>query len=340
MKLEEIALLLNGKTEGDNDTEITGVGKIESAKKNEITFISNPQYDKFYYTTNAGAVIISNDFEIKKTRVDVSIIRVDDPYLSFLKLLEIFEVGEDDNPSGISEFSSVGINTDIGENAFIGNFVNVGKNCKIGSGTKIYSNCSLENEVIIGNNCIIYPNVSIYKGCIIKNNVIIHSGTVIGSDGFGFVKNEDGTYKKIPQTGIVIIEDDVEIGSNCSIDRATIGETRIERGVKLDNHIMIAHNVEIGENTVIAAQVGIAGSTKIGKRCMIGGQSGIVGHLTICDDVIIGAAVGVSKSIYKPGIYTGYRAKPHREDIKMEVGIRNLSKIEERIDQLEKKLSK
>ena len=340
MKLKEIAELLNGRIEGDGELDITGVGKIESAKKNEITFISNPQYDKFFDSTNAGAVIISNDFEIKKNRDDISLLRVEDPYLSFLKLLEKFEEGEDDGSSGIAEYCFVGANTDLGENILIGNFVSIGKNCRIGTNTKIYSGSSIENEVTIGDNCTIYPNVSIYKGCVICNNVIIHSGTVIGADGFGFAKNEDGTYKKIPQTGIVKIEDDAEIGANCCIDRATIGETKIGKGVKLDDQIMIAHNVEIGENTVIAAQVGIAGSTKIGKRCMIGGQSGFVGHITICDDVIIGASVGVGKSIDKPGIYTGYRARPHREDMKIEVGIRNLNKMEERISQLEKKLSK
>ena len=169
--------------------------------------------------------------------------------------------------------------------------------------------------------------------------MIIHSGTVIGSDGFGFARQDDGTYKKIPQTGRVVIEDDVEIGSNCSIDRATLGETKICKGVKLDNQIQVAHNVIIGENTVIAAQVGIAGSTKIGKRCMIGGQSGIVGHIEICDDVIIGAAVGVSKSIEKPGLYTGYRIKPHREDLKTEISIRNIPKLEDRIRALENKIS-
>ncbi|MEO8664137.1 MAG: UDP-3-O-(3-hydroxymyristoyl)glucosamine N-acyltransferase, partial [Ignavibacteria bacterium] len=326
MKLEEIAGLLNGKIEGDSSLEITGVGKIETAKKNEITFISNPQYQKFYNTTNAGALIISNDFVIKKKRDDITLLRVDDPYLSFLKLLETFEENNDEALIGISEYCFVGAGTKFGENIFIANFVNIGKNCTVGNNVKIYSGCKVDNEVIIGDNCTMYPNVSVYKGCRISNNVIIHSGAVIGADGFGFVKSDDGTFKKIPQTGIVRIEDDAEIGANCCIDRATIGETVIGKGVKLDNQIMVAHNVEIGENTVIAAQVGIAGSTKIGKRCMIGGQSGIVGHLTICDDVIIGAAVGVSKSIDQPGIYTGYRARPHREDMKVEVGIRNLAK--------------
>lgn len=336
MKLSDIAELLNGKLEGDRDPEITGVGKIETASENEITFISNPLYDKFFNTTKAGAIILSNDFKLKNKRDDISIIRVDDPYLSFLKLLEKFEEDVNTEFTGISDSCVIAENAVLGENVYIGNFVSIGKNCKVGANTKIYSNCTIENDVTLGDNCIIYPNVTIYKDCILGNNVIIHSGTVIGSDGFGFAKNEDGSFKKIPQTGNVVIEDNVEIGSNCSIDRATIGETKICKGVKLDNQIQIAHNVEIGENTVIAAQVGIAGSTKIGKRCMIGGQSGLVGHLRICDDVIIGAAVGVSKSIDKPGIYTGYRARPHREDMKLEIGIRNLGKLDERIKELEK----
>jgi UDP-3-O-[3-hydroxymyristoyl] glucosamine N-acyltransferase len=221
------------------------------------------------------------------------------------------------------------------EDIYIGNFVSIGKNCKFGENTKIFSNCTIENGVSIGNNCIIYPNVVIYQNCKIGNNVIIHSGTVIGSDGFGFAPQEKGEYKKIPHKGIVVIEDDVEIGSNCCIDRATIGETKICKGVKLDNQIQIAHNVTIEQDTVIAAQSGIAGSTKIGKRVKMGGNSGIVGHLTICDDVTIGAMVGVSKSITSGGIYTGYRAKPIKDDLKREARINKLEILEERIKKLE-----
>ena len=298
MKLSEIADITEGKIEGNADLLITGIGKIETANENEITFISNPKYEKFFDITKAGCVIVTEDFINKGNEVS-SILRVKDPYNSFLKLLEIFEINEDESLTGISEKSIIDKETEIG------------KNCKI------------------------FPNVTIYRDTEIGDNVIIHSGTVIGSDGFGFAKQKDTSYKKIPQTGNVVIESNVEIGSNTSIDRATIGETRICKGVKLDNQIQIAHNVVIGENTVIAAQVGIAGSTKIGKRCMIGGQSGIVGHLDICDDVVIGAAVGVSKSITVPGIYTGYRVRPYREDLKIEARIKNLDKLEERIKKLE-----
>ncbi len=338
MKLTEIAGILNGRIEGKPDAEIEGVGKIETANKNQITFISNPLYEKYFKTTGAGAIILSENFKTNSNRKDISIIRVDDPYLSFLKILEVFQSNSNDE-TGIAENCFVAPGCELGENIYIGNFVSIERNSKIGSNTKIYSNCSIDSDVTIGENCIIYPNVTIYKDCEINNNVIIHSGSVIGSDGFGFARQADGSYKKIPQNGKVVIEENVEIGSNTCIDRATMGETRICRGVKLDSQIQIAHNVFIDENTVIAAQVGIAGSARIGKRCMIGGQSGIVGHITICDDVIIGASVGVSKSINKPGIYSGYRARPYKDDLKNEIAIRNINKIEEKINQLEQKLS-
>jgi len=340
MRLEEIAAFLDGRIEGDKNINITGVAKIESAGRNEITFVSNPLYEKFFSETDAGAVIISNAFEVKVKRDDISLLRVDDPYLSFLKLLEKFDQANESYLTGISDNCFIESETEVSDNVYIGNFVSILKNCKIGTNTKIYSSTSIDTGVVIGNNCIIYPNVSVYKECVIGNNVIIHSGTVIGSDGFGFVKQSDNSFKKIPQTGKVVIEDNVEIGANSCIDRATMGETRICKGVKLDNQIQIAHNVVIGEDTVIAAQVGIAGSTKIGKRCMIGGQSGIVGHINICDDVIIGASVGVSKSIDKPGIYIGYRARPQRESLLTDISIRNLKVLENKVKELEHKFFK
>ncbi len=340
MKLSELADIVEGDIEGNHNAEITGVGKIETAGNSEITFISNPLYEKFFETTNAGCVIVSREFEPHKKRSDLSIMRVDDPYVSFIKLLEMFERSDDDELIGISDSSVIGENTELGEDIYIGELVNIGKNCRIGNGTKIMSNCSIDTGTKIGESCLIYPNVTVYKDCRIGNNVIVHSGTVIGSDGFGFAKNPDGTYKKIPQTGNVVIKEFVEIGSNTSIDRATIGSTVIGKGVKIDNQVQIAHNVEIGENTVIAAQVGIAGSTKIGRRCIIAGQAGIVGHLTICDDVIIGASVGVSKSITEPGIYTGYRARPHKEDLRSEIRIRNLETMEKRLKEIEAQIQK
>jgi len=329
MKASEISEIFNGELTGDGNTVITGVGKIESAGKNDITFISNPLYEKYYHTTSAGAVLVSKEFKLDTTRTDLTTIRVQDPYTSFISLIEIFEKENETEETGISSNCYIGENPVIDEDVFIDEFVKVGSNCRIGNKTKIKSNCSIGNNVTIGNNCVIEPNVTIFKGCVIGNNVIIHSGTVIGSDGFGFAHQTDGSFRKIPQKGIVVIDDDVEIGSNCCIDRATLGETRICKRVKIDNQVQIAHNVFIDEDTVIVAQAGISGSTRIGKRCMIAGQAGLVGHLTICDDVIIGAASGVSKSITKPGTYTGYRSKPIKEDLKQEVLIRQLEEIKD-----------
>ncbi len=335
MKILEILKHINGIADGDIDKEINNVAKIENAKEDEITFISNPLYKKYFSNTKAGAILVREDFEYKEKPENLTVIRVSDPYLAFLELIELFSK-EEDEYIGISENSFIGEQCQIGEDVYIGNFTSIGKRVKIGKGSKIYSNCTVENDVEIGDNCIIYPNVSIYNKCKIGNCVIIHSGVVIGSDGFGFAKQEDGTYKKIPHKGIVVIEDNVEIGSNTTIDRATIGETRICKGVKLDNQIQVAHNVYIGENTVIAGQVGISGSVKIGKRCMIGGKTGFVGHITICDDVIIGATVGVAKSITKPGIYMGYRCKPYRIALKEEAALSQLPELIEYLKKFQK----
>lgn len=342
MKLSEIAKLLGAELTGDDDPEIVDVGKIESATSQQITFIANPAYEKYFHSTKAGAVIVSKDFQPsgmkKSSDKPVSILRVEEPYLSFLKILEVFSPVKEHiglgihNTAVISDSAKVSRNeTRIGANCYIGH------GCKIGDRVTILPNTVIMNNVSIGNNVLIYPNVTIYDGCKLGDSIIVHSGTVIGSDGFGQARTNEGKYLKIPQKGIVVIEDDVEIGSNCSIDRATIGETLICNGVKLDNQIQIAHNVVIGENTVIAAHTGIAGSTKIGKNCMIGGKVGIVGHLEICDNVIITAATNVSKSIGKPGIYSGYRALEQKEELKKEALVRNIVDIVKRIDKLEKK---
>ena len=333
----DICRLLNGEIEGNPDVIISKAGKIEYAEPGDITFISNPLYEKYFITTKADAVIVSKDF--KNTRNDITLIRVTDPYTAFITVLEKLEPVKEIEMFSISDKCVLGENVELNGDVFIGDFVRIGNGAGIGGGTRIMHNCTIGNKVKIGSNCMIHSNVAIYDDCKLGNNVIIHSGTVIGSDGFGFLKQENGSFKKIPQTGIVVIEDEVEIGSNTSIDRATIGETRICRGAKLDNQVQIAHNVEIGEDTVVVAQVGIAGSTKIGKRCMIAGQAGIVGHLTICDDVIIGASVGVSKSITKPGVYVGYRAKPMREELKETALIKEISNLKDRIKELEKSKS-
>lgn len=331
MKLHEVAELIGGKLIGDGTTEITGIGKIETAGETEITFISNPVYEKYFSGTNAGAVVVSQKFNpAHHPRLDervIPLIKVKDPYLSFLTLLDYFSPQTELQKVGIDETAVVRDSADISsEEVRIGSHAFIGEKVKIGSRVTILPNAVIMAGAVIGDDVLIYPNVTIYNGCKIGNRVIIHAGTVIGSDGFGQAKNPDGTFMKIPQKGIVLIEDDVEIGSNCSIDRATMGETIIRKGVKLDNMIQIAHNVEIGENTVIAAQSGVAGSTKIGKNCMIGGKVGIVGHISICDGVILTAATNVSKSITVPGMYSGYRSQPMRAELRQEATIRALNK--------------
>ncbi|HMQ79322.1 MAG TPA: UDP-3-O-(3-hydroxymyristoyl)glucosamine N-acyltransferase [Ignavibacteria bacterium] len=333
MKLHEIAELLSGELSDPDFSgkEISGIGKIEQAGEDEITFIANPVYEKYFSGTSAGCVIVSKKFNpVLYQRLDdrrVPLIRVEDPYLSFLTLLDILSPQTELQKVGIAETAVISetaeISNDdvrIGAHCFIGEKVTVGARVSVLPNTVIMAGSEISDDVLI------YPNVTIYQGTKIGKRVIIHSGTVIGSDGFGQAKNPDGTFQKIPQKGIVVIEDDVEIGSNCTIDRATMGETIIRRGVKLDNMIQIAHNVEIGENTVIAAQSGVAGSTKIGKNCMIGGKVGIVGHISICDNVILTAATNVSKSINEPGMYSGYRSQPMRAELRQEAVIRALNK--------------
>jgi UDP-3-O-[3-hydroxymyristoyl] glucosamine N-acyltransferase len=341
MKLSEIAKLIAGKLEGDSDKEINNIGKIEFAKEDEITFIANPVYEKFFNSTSAGAIIVSNNFKDSENGKNRSLIYVDDPYIAFLRILEVFSPDKLLQPLGIHPTSVVSDTAVISKKEIsIGVNCYVGENCKIGDNVTLYPNCVIMPGVQIGNNVLIHPGVIIYNNCVLGKNIIIHSNAVIGSDGFGQAKNADGTFTKIPQKGIVVIDDDVEIGSGCTIDRATLGETKICKGVKLDNQIQIAHNVIIGENTVIAAQSGIAGSTKIGKNCMIGGKVGIVGHIEICDNVILTAATNVSKSITEPGMYSGYRAQPMKTELKQEALKRNLEDINRRLNKLENPFKK
>jgi UDP-3-O-[3-hydroxymyristoyl] glucosamine N-acyltransferase len=340
MKLNEIAKLVKGELSGNGDLEINNVGKIEFAGNDEITFIANPVYEKFYNSTKAGAIIVSKRFKPPVKR-EIPLIVVDDPYLAFLDLLDYFSPKTELQEIGVAATAVISDTAVISkEEIRIGAHCFIGEKCKIGKRVKILPGVIIQAGTEIGDDTLIYPNVSIYQGCRIGKNVIIHSGAVIGSDGFGQAKNEDGTYKKIPQKGIVVIEDNVEIGSNCTIDRATLGETIIGKGVKLDNQIQIAHNVIIGENTVIAAMTGIAGSTKIGRNCMIGGKVGIVGHIEICDDVIITAASNVSKSITKPGMYSGYRAQLQKEELKQQAILKNIGELRNRLIELLNKLKK
>ncbi|MEN3038161.1 MAG: UDP-3-O-(3-hydroxymyristoyl)glucosamine N-acyltransferase [Candidatus Kryptonium sp.] len=339
MKLSEIANILNCTILGDPDVEINKVSEIHSAKKGDITFIANPKYEKFFDTTNASAVIVGRNFT--KRRDDVALLIVDDPYFAFVKVLKILNPAVDLLPPGIHPTAVVAESAILGENVRIGANAVIGERVKIGNNSVIMSCVVIGNDVEIGDDVLIYPNVTIYHKCKIGNRVIIHSGTVIGSDGFGFVPRPDGTYEKIPQIGIVVIEDDVEIGSNCSIDRATLGETVIKRGAKLDNLIQIAHNVVVGENTVIAAQTGIAGSTKIGKNCVLAGQVGIVGHIEIADRTTIAAQSGVSKSITEPGkVYFGYPAREHSLALRIEGAIRQLPELIKEFRELKARVEK
>ncbi len=332
----DAANLVGGKILGNSEIILTGVATIENASKGDLTFLYLSSYEKYLQITNATAVLVKPNTE--RTREDVTFIEVEDPKAAFQQILiEYFHY--DSSVSGIDESAKIGENCNIGEDITLGKNVVIGNNCSIDNGTKILHNAVIMDNTIIGSNCLIYPNVTVRENSQIGNNVIIHSNTVIGSDGFGYVPDKNGVYKKVPQIGNVIIEDNVELGSNVSIDRAALDSTIIGKGTKIDNLVQIAHNVEVGENTVISAQTGVSGSTKIGKNCIFAGQVGTVGHIEIADGVIVGAQSGVSKSLKKPGKYFGYPAKEMSTSLRLESHIRNLPKYSERIAKLEKKIS-
>ena len=325
-----IADQINGSVVGDRDIDIFNISKIEEGAKGSLTFLANPKYTEFIYTTNASAAIVSSDFEPTE-KIELTLIKVKDPYSSFTSILELFDK-DLSKRKGISQLTDIDKSSKISESSFIGSFSTVGENSIIGEKCIIENQVFIGNNVKIGNGCLIYPGVKILDDTIIGQNCIIHSSTTIGSDGFGFAPNDDGTYKKIPQTGNVVIGDNVEIGSNSTLDRATLGSTIINNGVKLDNQIQIAHNVEIGENTAIAAQSGVAGSTKIGKNCMIGGQVGIIGHIKIGDNVKIQAQAGVTSNIESNSRVTGTPAISYMNYNKSYVHFKNLPEIVKKID--------
>lgn len=333
---QQIAALISGVVEGNPDIAVNKVGKIEEAGDGALSFIANPKYEEYIYTSNASVIIINDSF-IPAQPVKPTLIRVKDAYSSFALLLEKYaEIMAMTGKTGIEQPSYISSSAKIGKNVYIGAFSYIGDNVVIGDNVQIYPGCYVGDNAIINNNAKIYAGVKIYDSCVIGNRVIIHSGTIIGSDGFGFAPQADGSYKKIPQIGNVIIEDDVEIGSNTTIDRATMGSTIIRKGVKLDNLIQVAHNVEIGENTVIAAQAGISGSTKIGKNCIVGGQAGIVGHIKIADGTRINAQSGLSKSINTPGsAVTGSPAFEYKSSLKSQAIFRNLPEMQQKLQKLE-----
>ncbi len=330
----QIAALINGKTEGNANISVTSFGKIEEAEDGQLAFLANPKYEEYLYSTKASVIIINEALELKQP-VTATLIRVPDAYTAFAKLLSTYQQMIQQQLTGVQEPVYISASASYGENVFIGAFAYLGDNVKVGNNTKIYPNVYLGNNVKIGDNSIIHPGVKIYHDCLIGSNVVIHAGTVIGSDGFGFAPQADGSFKKVPQIGNVIIEDNVEIGANATIDRATIGSTIIRSGAKLDNLIQIAHNVEIGNSTVVAAQSGISGSTKVGKGVMIGGQVGIVGHINIGDGAKINAQSGVSKSVEAGKAVTGSPAHDYTSALRSQAISRKLPELEKRIKELE-----
>lgn len=335
----QIAGLLNGTVEGDPEVKVSNLSKIEEGLPGTMTFLANPRYTPHLYTTKATIVVVNNDFPVTQP-VTATLIRVADAYSSFARLLEMFHA-MNSGKKGISQQAFIAPSASPGENAYVGEFSVIGEHVKIGKDVKVYPQVFIGDNVTIGDGCTFYPGVKVYHNCVIGNNCTFHSGVVIGSDGFGFAPQQDNNYQKIPQVGNVIIEDYVEIGSNTTIDRATLGSTIIRHGVKLDNLIQVGHNAEIGENTVIAAQAGISGSTKIGKNCMIGGKVGIVGHITIADNVKIGAGSGVERSITKEGtIVLGAPAIEIGKARKNFIHWRNLDEIVKTVYRLEKESKK
>ena len=334
---KQISDILEGEIEGNPNEEVYKLSKIEEGEKGSLTFLSNPKYTSFLYTTKASVAIVNKDF-IPEKEIVSTLIKVDDSYKAFSTLLEYYNQVKL-NKVGVEEPHFISDSAKIGDNIYIGAFVYIGNNVKIGDNVKLYPNVFIGDNVTIDNGTTLFAGVKIYSETNIGKNCVIHAGVIIGSDGFGFAPNTEGVYNKVPQTGNVIIEDNVDIGAGTTIDRATLGSTIIRTGVKLDNQIQIAQNVEIGENTVIAAQSGIAGSTKIGKNCQIGGQVGIVGHLIIGNDVKIQAQSGITRNMKDNETVQGSPALPYSDYNKSYVHFKNLSKLVDRINALEKELS-
>lgn len=331
---EQIATLLNGEVEGNLEAAVSQLAKIEEGVEGTLSFLANPKYEHFLYDTKSSIVIVNTDLVLQKP-VTATLIRVEDAYSSFTELLKIYNAMRNER-SGREEQVFVHETAVIGEGGYIGSFAYVGKGVKLGNNVKIYPRVYLGDNVVVGDNTILFPGVTVYYDCIIGENVIIHSGAVIGSDGFGFAPQLNGTYEKIPQIGNVIIEDKVEIGANTVVDRATLGSTVIKSGVKLDNLIQIAHNVEIGTNTVIAAQTGISGSTKIGKHVILGGQVGVVGHIAIADGTQVQAQSGINRTIKDKNMKLGGTpATAYTSQLRSQVVYTRLPELEKRVKELE-----
>lgn len=333
----QIAGILEGEIEGNPKEAVHKLSKIEEGEKGSITFLANPKYTSYIYSTKASITIVNKDFTPEQ-EVSTTLIKVDDAYKSFSKLLEYYNQVKN-NKIGIESPSFISEDAEYGEGFYLGAFSYIGENVKIGANVKVYPNVYIGDNVTIGNDCVLFAGSKVYSESIIGNRCVIHSGAIIGADGFGFAPNANGEYDKVPQTGNVILEDNVDVGAGTTIDRATLGSTILRKGVKLDNQIQIAHNVEIGENTAIAAQTGVAGSTKIGKNCLIGGQVGIVGHITIGDRVKIQAQSGIGRNVKDDEVLQGSPALNYGDFNKSYVHFKNLPKLESRLTDLEKKSS-
>jgi UDP-3-O-[3-hydroxymyristoyl] glucosamine N-acyltransferase len=333
----QIAGILEGDVIGNPDVEVSELSKIEEGTEGSLTFLANPKYKPFIYSTQASITIVNKSFEAE-SKLTTTLIKVEDAYKSFSKLLEYYNQIKT-NKIGIEQPSFIANSSTYGQNVYIGAFTYIGEHVKLADNVKIFPGAYIGDNVTIGENTIIFAGTKIYSDCVIGSNCVINSGAIIGADGFGFAPSDNGEYSKVPQTGNVIIEDFVDIGATTTIDRATLGSTIIRKGVKLDNQIQIAHNVEIGKNTVIAAQTGIAGSTKIGENCQIGGQVGIVGHLTIGNNVKIQAQSGISRNVKDNEVLQGSPAFGYGDFNKSYVYFKNFPKIVKDINEIEKKVN-
>lgn len=334
---KQIADFLEGTVEGNQETTVRTFSKIEEAKKGSLTFLYNPKYSEFIYTTEASIILVNNDLELSKP-VQSTLVRVPNAYEALAKLLTLYEQFKP-KKTGIETPSYIANSAKVGADCYIGAFAYIGENVTIGNNVKIYPNASISDGAQVGDNSIVYSNVSIYEGCKIGKNCIIHSGAVIGSDGFGFAEQTSGQFSKIPQIGIVILEDDVEIGANTAIDRSTMGSTVIKKGAKLDNLVQIGHNVIVGENNILCGQVGIAGSTKLGKNIMLGGQVGVNGHIQLGNNVKVGAQSGIANNVKDNEILFGSPAFQLRDFQRSAVIQRKLPEMYSKINKLEKQLA-
>jgi len=338
-KAEEIALYLKGEVVGDPEVTVSNVSKIEEGKEGTLAFLANPKYENYLYTTDAAIVLVNKDF-VPREPVKATLIKVNDAYQAFAALLDLYMQARESLKSGVEQPSFIHQTSELGQNCWVAAFAYIGRNVKIGEHVKIYPHVYVGDNVTIGDGTTLYSGVKVYDDTVIGRRCILHSGAVVGSDGFGFAPQKDGSYKKIPQIGNVILEDDVEIGANTTIDCGTMGSTILRKGVKLDNLIMIAHNCEVGDHTVMAALTGLAGTSKVGKNCKFAGQVGLAGHLTIGDNVQIGAQSGVSKNVKSNEIILGSPAFDYKQAIRMYTVLRNLPQLRQEVIDLQKEVRK